>query len=253
MLTVSRTPILNRSLWRPTNASFWLSFEGEPSINTLPDKTGNYALAIASPDHQFGYLDYYGLPALSSNGDWNNYLYYQHSNTVNLPTNWAVSMVVNFSSDNLNVIDTSDIWSSASLFGDYYGYFFLGLGLDGIVLGAFDDTLMDYAIVNVTFDDYDTYHIVSASFTATSASVLIDGSTIGTTSLTAFNPNVNNNSLGLFQSYFFYPLIGQLGELVLTTPADLPKVEGYLAHKWGIPLASSHPHHRIPPTLCKVL
>jgi len=89
----------------------------------------------------------------------------------------------------------------------------------------------------------------------TTSTAFYNGTNVATSGHSTTTPNVTHNpfSLGQWANYVSSRLNGYIHEVLVCTPAsgtnDDRKVEGYLAHKWGLAgnLQATHPYKGAPP------
>jgi hypothetical protein len=251
-------------IWTPSNitTALWLDAadastitESSGAVSEWRDKSGNgYHVSQGTSSNQ---------PATGTNTlNGINVLTFDGSNDIlvsanNQPLLEYVSVYVVVRSSNVSARQGIVTKKRDSIFGFPQFEFRFGIretnsGSDGKLDYAIYDTSSVEIITSATSLANNTWAIISGENTSTDTTIKINGSvdTTNTTSLsidTASKDTANRLFVGGSQSGVRH-LSGDIAEVIICL-TNQEKIEGYLAHKWGLTanLPSDHPYKNNPP------
>lgn len=230
-------------LWIPDSAFLWANFDNA----TIKDRRSNHSI-VQSAGASGVVIDHDGKSAYSCPSDYNNYIYFS-GNSTSIPNTFCFGLIGSFE-ENPNIDTSVDIYLSASIFGDYWGYLALAFGTNGLFLAVYDDNASDYVIAQSSFASYDIWVVIGVVISNSIAKLRINGADSVSVAISAPFFNYSGNTLGLAQTNWFLPQGGIYAEAVLSAElTDIEKIEGYLAHRWGKAtlLEEGHPYRRLAP------
>lgn len=230
-------------LWTPSEITLQAWFdaydestitESSGSVSQWDNKAGGLDLAQAAGASQptTGVEKINGLNALNFDGVDD---FMQEQITITNPT--TLFIVAEVDDDNLNQQFTDGTTGGGMVFRT------LGSGIIRVFGGA---TLQVNYVVQTS-----TQYLFTIVFNGESSKVIVDGTVegtgdAGTSGVTGLTVGSNRTGTGIFAGM-------KLGELIFTdgdaSPEFRTKIEGYLAHKWGLDgnLPAAHPYKSSPP------
>ncbi len=249
--TIWNPSMISTALWLDANDSATIT-QSSSLVSQVNDKSGNARHATSSGDNRPTYdaAGFNSLPTLVFNGG--QWLLADSLASVlsgnDAPFTWFVagrvesnsanySLISLASSANTNNHHTFDILSGKGRFARRGNDF-----TDNVVAGTTDIGLLDF--------------VFSGVFSGTTASLFVNGSSYASGTLDATAPvGTNQFSIGVRRrntNDLF--CVGDMSEVVVlssaASAATRQRIEGYLAHKWGLEanLPNDHPYKTTGPT-----
>lgn len=126
-------------------------------------------------------------------------------------------------------------------------------GISSIAVQLKDNTNIDLFSYDAPLHRPCIYTLIK---TPTGVIVKLNGGVVGSNNMTSIGGFNNRLAVGIWccptvnpqgVSFTTGQLVGSIHEIVLQKTVDAEKVEGYLSHKWGVPLPTDHTYHgRVP-------
>lgn len=250
-------PVVGGTLWTPAElGSAVLWFEADSGVTESGGTVSSWASKVGSvsayhadggdqPTFVASDVDYNGEPVL-------DFANTQYMRIPDQRASFSNAMTVFFAGEIRNNVPFAAVISTANTAGDGNAGFALRTQSNGVNFGAIVDETTGRILVDGSVYALATPFMGGMVYNGSTEIVRQAGAQINSA---AASGNIAFGAAGDWWMYRTFNgsqlLSGRLASLILTSDAlslaDIERVEGYLHHKFGVPIASGHTYESAPP------